>query len=447
MKAEQSDDKLQALNERSAADDQREEQDKNSEKKSLMAQVASSIGEFNYQLDVNPIVMSKAPDPLASFDDNELKAQDEFFEEQQKKHRQTMHQLSLLAGMDINRQLREKVDENKRRHEKTSLIQAIIAGRDPNEFVKEVNKQSDSRHAQHQRVKKQLQTDVQQQEAGVDANIRQEARDDQVEDAIDQSVKSGTINGSDVVGVKSSGGREQLTDSQTVQDVSVDTGEQEKVVVGQDDQTLINSDNAAYDPVDLLQNIQANFEIINAQQTVINSQPMINLDLRLGSIPSKVRDKNGFVVDLSKKDIAQIKAQLAKRLHKTMQYPVSIKTFNSLVAGNSKQSYSKTELSNTILKGYHIDFSKSISEDSPLRFKAPVLVNKQDQQIKPDFEHVVTPVDDQMQLNKQQAILRQEAIDLQANSQSDQVQHSDHSSEHLFGNQNYQKFDDPELSN
>lgn len=448
--AKQSDE--QALNHQQADDKKlkldQKENDADFSKQPLMAKVASSIGEFNYQLDVNPIVMSKAPDPLASFDDNELRAQDEFFEEQEKKHRQNLHQLSLVSGIDMSRQMRQKLEDTKHRHEKTSLIQAMMAGRDPNEFVKEVNKQSDARHAQQQRVKKQLQTDVQQQEAGVDANIRQEARDDQVENAVEQSINSGIINGKNVVGVKATNSQPKVIDTSSKQDVSVDTGEQEKVVVGQDDATLMNNDNAAYDPADLLEKIQANFEITNAQQTVIDSQPMINLDLRLGAIPSKIRDKNGFVVDLSKKDIAQIKAQLSKRLHQKMHYPVPIKTFNTLVAGNSRPSYSKAELSNTIMKGYHVDFSQVISDDSPLKFKAPVLIDKQNkQQLKPDFDKVVTPVDEQAQLSQQQMILRQEALDRQANASTDNPKREDHSKEQMFGNQSYLEKDAPELSN
>lgn len=422
--------------------------DADSAKQPLMAKVASSIGEFNYQLDVNPIVMSKAPDPLASFDDNELRAQDEFFAEQEKKQRQNLHQLSLVAGVDMSRQMRQKLEDTKHRHEKTSLIQAMMTGQDPNEFVKAVNQQSDARHAQHERVKKQLQTDVQQQETGVDGNTRQQARDDQVENAVQQSIQSGIINGNNVVGVKSAAGRQEVINTSSKQDVSFETGEKEKVVVGQDDATLTNNDNAEYDPMDLLENIQANFEIINAQQTVIDSQPMINLDLRLGAIPSKVRDKHGFVVDLSKKDIAQIKAQLSKRLHQTMHYPVPIKTFNTLVAGNSRPSYSKTELSNTIMKGYHVDFSKVISESSPLKFKAPVLVDRQhQQQLKPDFDKIVTPVDEQVQQNYQQMILRQETLDRQANDPTNNLKREDHSQEQMFGNQAYRKPAEPELSN
>lgn len=422
--------------------------DADSTQQPLMAKVASSIGEFNYQFDVNPIVMSKAPDPLASFDDDALRAQDEFFAEEEKKHRQNLHQLSLVSGIDMSRQMRQKLEDTKHRHEKTSLIQAMMAGKDPNEFVKEVNKQSDARHTQQQRVKKQLQTDVQQQETGVDGNTRLEARDDQVENAVEQSINSGIIGGKDVVGVKATDGQSKVIDTSFKQAMSVDTGEQEKVVVGQDDATLTNNDNAEYDPVDLLEKIQANFEITNAQQTVINSQPMINLDLRLGAIPSKVRDKHGFVVDLSKRDIAQIKAQLNKRLHQTMHYPVPIKTFNTLVAGNSRPSYSKTELSNTIMKGYHVDFSKVISKDSPLKFKAPVLIDKQhNQQLKPDFDKVVTPVDEQVQHNQQQLILRQETLDRQANDPVADPKREDRSKEQLFSNQAYLKPDEAELSN
>ena len=408
--------------------DQQNDNSDNKPKKTLIAKAsASSFGDLSYDVDVNPIVMSRAPDPLEQYSGNQLKAQDEYFEEQEKKHRLSLEQLARQNGADLGRQKKQKIVRKMPAEisKQGALIQTIMRGGDASQFVKDVNMASDrKREMAHDRVKQQLRTDIEQQVTGADINPRQQALDDQVDVAVDDAVSTGMVGDKATVGAKDSSAGDILESMVTSsKEESVDTGEQVKTVEGQDDNTLGLSDsqsefdNAIADPVDLLNNIQANFEVTNAEQTLItnanNSQPMINLDLRIGSLPTKLRDKNGFVVDLSKKDIARIKAQLNKRFKKQMTWPVNIKTFNKLMAGNHQKTVDVVETSTAILKGNQIDFSKSVSADSPLKFKAPLSVvtkpNKDDPEkshhdVEIDWQKAKTPVDDTLARNHLQQI-------------------------------------------
>ena len=156
----------------------------------------------------------------------------------------------------------------------------------------------------------------------------------------------------------------------------------------------------------------ADFDIISAKQDVINSNnttiPMIGLTLQLSNLPKTIKDRNGFVRDLSKKDLARIKQQLSKHVGKKIQSNVPIKTFNKIVGGNGQPTYDEVQLSTTILTGHHVDFSKAVNEKVPLKIQAPLSVdaisikkNKTDSaddfqkelSIKPDFNTFKTPID------------------------------------------------------
>lgn len=403
--------------------------------KSVIARAASSFGDLSYSVDVNPIVMSRAPDPLEQFSGNQLKAQDAYFEEQEKKHRQNLHVLAMHENIDASRQQKQRVQRHspKAKAKNGALIEAILSGKDANQFVKDVNFASDKKREQeHQRIKQQVRTDIEQQVTGADINPRQQALDDQTESALDQVLDNGTLSGRSIATASDGPFAATTSEKTTETDKSEDTGQTEKTILGQDDNSLGLTDAKSGldnmdDPADLLNMIQADFEVIGAEQTVsANSLPMINLNIRLGEIPSTIRDKNGFVVDLSKKDLAKLKNQLKKRLGKEMKMPVPIKTFNHLVAGNHQPSYNETELSNTILKGNHVDFSKSISEDSPLKFRTSY-VEKDNKPAEPDLFSFKTPVDLQLESNRRNRVERLNQADLKAFTDDLKLKREDHS--------------------
>ena len=411
------------------ADDQKQGQ--------VIARAVSSFGDLSYAIDVNPIVMSRAPDPLETFSGNQLKAQDAYYEEQEKKHRQNLHVLAMHANIDAGRQKRQQaVRQHDGKARSGTLIEAIMNGKDANQFVKDVNFASDQKRQQHERVKQQTRTDIEQQVTGVDANTRQQALDDQTVSALDQILDNGQLNGVAVATAKNSDSSSSSSESKTSQEELKDTGQTDKTVLGQDDNSLgltdaLTGKDNMDDPADLLSMIQADFEVVNAEQTVSqDSQPMINLNIRLGAIPSTIRDRNGFVVDLSKKDLAKLKEQLKKRLGKVMKRPVPIKTFNHLVAGNHQPSYNETELSNTILKGHYVDFSKTISEAHPLKFCAPILEDRLDKgEAIPDIAKARTPVDQALAKNHRNQVERFNQADLKAYAEDLKLKRENHGKE------------------
>lgn len=416
-----------------------DDQSTDTDKRKVIAKAASSFGDLSYAVDVNPIVMTKAPDPLEQFSGDLLKAQDKYYEEQEKKHRETLQALQLHNNIDTSRQKkRQAVRQNvKANSAKGSLLQAIMSGKDANKFVKDVNFASDKKR-EHERIKQQTRTDIEQQVTGVDINPRQQSLDSQTDSALDQILGDGSLNGRTIASVSNGDGTSSTQSTTTNSVKSEDTGETEKTIRGQDDNLLgltdnqSANDNSLSDPVDLLNSIQADFEVISAEQTVIkNSQPMINLNIRLGEIPSTIRDKNGFVVDLSKKDIAKLKTALKKRLSSVMKKPVPIKTFNHLVAGNGQQSYNETELSTAILKGNHIDFSKSISENRPLKFKSVINLTKDNVLTEPDMNVVKTPVDLRLDENRRNQVERLNQADLKAYEEDLKLKRENHSKKDL----------------
>ena len=251
--------------------------------------------------------------------------------------------------------------------------------------------------------------------------------------ALDQILDNGQLNGVAVATAKNSDSSSSSSESKTSQEELKDTGQIDKTVLGQDDNSLgltdaLTGKDNMDDPADM---IQADFEVVNAEQTVSqDSQPMINLNIRLGAIPSTIRDRNGFVVDLSKKDLAKLKEQLKKRLGKVMKRPVPIKTFNHLVAGNHQPSYNETELSNTILKGHYVDFSKTISEAHPLKFCAPILEDRADKgEAIPDIAKARTPVDQALAKNHRNQVERFNQADLKAYAEDLKLKRENHGKE------------------
>lgn len=384
-----------------------------------------SFGDLDYAIDVNPIVMSRAPDPMEDYDNAMLADQDAFVKKEEEKHKRKMQEISRIAGVDPSRQQKKwMIEKLKPISAKSPFFQAMIRGQNMQQALAKANEHSiRKREQQRIELQKQKQLDVEQQISGIDGNDKIQALDTQVDDAVNESIKSGQINHANIVGVKEATPVQkvsQTVNSEKVTDNSVDEGV-EKQVVGQDDNSLsvgsqLAIDEQQNDPSDLLNDIQMNFEVVSAEQTVTNednqNKPMINLNLKLGSIPNKLKDRNGFVVSLSKKDIAKIKTELEKRLPHQMTYPVPIKTFNKLLAGNRQSTYSVSELSTAILSGSQVNFSKSITESKPLKFSAPMQVlsvgkSKEKQYaVQPDWDKLTTPVDELAQKQKQESIAK-----------------------------------------
>lgn len=373
---------------------------------------SSEFGSLNYSVDVNPIVMTQDVDALDDPLEKQLKAQDEYFEKEEKKHRQSLLAMK-KTGLDVERQLNKQVAKAKAKTNlpiKGELLQALANGENPYDLIDQKN--HDNERYQKEQIKQLNRTDIEQQATGVDSNARQQARDDESSIVVNDTLAKNSNNSTAI-------DNETEIDTVNVNKESVDTGETQKTVVGQDDNTLGLSDSSSQndnsiedDLPDLLNDVMADFDIISAKQDVINSNnttiPMIGLTLQLSNLPKTIKDRNGFVRDLSKKDLARIKQQLSKHVGKKIQSNVPIKTFNKIVGGNGQPTYDEVQLSTTILTGHHVDFSKAVNEKVPLKIQAPLSVdaisikkNKTDSvddfqkelSIKPDFNTFKTPID------------------------------------------------------
>lgn len=376
------------------------------------ASSSSEFGSLNYSVDINPIVMTQDVDALDDPLEKQLKAQDEYFEKEEKKHRQSLLAMK-KTGLDVERQLNKQVAKVKAKTNlpiKGELLQALANGENAHDLIDQKNQ--DNERYQKEQIKQLNRTDIEQQATGVDSNARQQARDDESSIVVNDTL---TKNSNDSTATNS----ETEIDTINISKESVDTGETQKTVVGQDDNTLGLSDAASQsdnsvenDLPDLLNDVMADFDVVSAKQDVISSNnstiPMIGLTLQLSNLPKTIKDRNGFVRDLSKKDLARIKQQLSKHVGKKIQSNVPIKTFNKIVGGNGQPTYDEVQLSTTVLTGHHVDFSKTVNEKVPLKIQAPLSVDmmpmkkdttdsandlQKELSIKPDFNAFKTPID------------------------------------------------------
>ena len=254
---------------------------------------SSEFGSLNYSVDVNPIVMTQDVDALDDPLEKQLKAQDEYFEKEEKKHRQSLLAMK-KTGLDVERQLNKQVAKAKTKTNlpiKGELLQALANGENPHDLIDQKNR--DDERYQKEQIKQLNRTDIEQQATGVDSNARQQARDDESSIVVNDTLAK---NSNDSTAIDN----ETEIDTVNVNKESVDTGETQKTVVGQDDNTLGLSDSSSQndnsiedDLPDLLNDVMADFDIISAKQDVINSNnttiPMIGLTLQLSNLPKTIQ--------------------------------------------------------------------------------------------------------------------------------------------------------------
>lgn len=114
---------------------------------------SSEFGSLNYSVDVNPIVMTQDVDALDDPLEKQLKAQDEYFEKEEKKHRQSLLAMK-KTGLDVERQLNKQVAKAKTKTNlpiKGELLQALANGENPHDLIDQKNR--DNERYQKEQIK------------------------------------------------------------------------------------------------------------------------------------------------------------------------------------------------------------------------------------------------------------------------------------------------------
>ena len=344
----------------------------------------ASFGELDYDIDVNPIVMTKEVSPLDDFN-AKLKMEDQYQDEEEKKKR--VSQLQRINTVDTEPHVKEKPKKTLRVTKDLTLVDAVLAGENPSEIVKDVNK--DYQPNKESQSKKDIRRDIAQNNGGVDVDSRVQARNDRDDVGLLDTVTNSISLAPSVSDTKE-------TDSVE----SEATTQFEKEVHGQDDNSLGLTDaKSGLDNIDdlpdLLNQIQADFEIVDAKTVMVNNYPMINAGIQLKMLPQKIKDKNGFVINLSKRDLARMKQQLSKMLRHPVHMNIPINTFNAISTGNGRSAVVEKDVITRVQKGEHIDYGKSIIKDRPLLVTSSIHSKIKDNQVEvlPDFRICRTPID------------------------------------------------------
>lgn len=237
---------------------------KNGSRKTIL----SGVGNVSYEMDVNPIVMTYAPDPLDDSPVPKLKQQEQYVEEEKRKRRERLQALLKQCGVDANREQKHQLNLTRQVHD-APLLKAMLMGKDPKQVVKQVNAKTDQKQQEQQ--KQLIRTDIEKQVTGNDSNTRIQARDDQVDNVVNDVEQTGSVGSQGIVAqdVISSKNTENVSDKVTDSiSETLSGGESGKTIVGQDDQVL--SSQSLNDPADLINNLQLDFEVVNAEQSVKN---------------------------------------------------------------------------------------------------------------------------------------------------------------------------------